>query len=101
MRACTLRHGASQCVAGRARDQAVEARLGAAQGWERGAEGPQRLWSTAEAPKRPYAGGTRGRCVARGAVTRGQRESVVRSADRPCSFPFTLLRNCLTPKSAN
>jgi hypothetical protein len=53
MRACTLQHGAPRRGAGRARDHAVEALLGAAQGLERGAEGPQRMWSTAEAPKRP------------------------------------------------
>jgi hypothetical protein len=87
MRACTLQHGASRCVAGRARDQAVEARLGSAQGWERGAEGPQRVRSTPEAPKHPYAGGTRGRRVACGAVARGWRESALTGPARfhlPC-----------------
>jgi hypothetical protein len=53
------------------------------------AEGPQRMWSTAEAPKRPYAGETRGR-----------RESATTSAGWPCSIPFTLFRKRLTPKSA-
>jgi hypothetical protein len=66
MRACALRHGAPRRVDGRARGQAVEARLDAAQGLERGAEGPQRMWSTTEAPKCPYAGETRGLRVARG-----------------------------------
>jgi hypothetical protein len=66
MHACALRHDAPRHVAGWARGQAVEARLGAAQGLERGAEGPQRLWSTAEAPKHPYTGETHGRRVARG-----------------------------------
>jgi hypothetical protein len=65
MRACALRHDAPWRVAGRAHVQAVEARLVATQGLERGAEGPQCMWSTAEAPKRPYAGETRGRRVAR------------------------------------
>jgi hypothetical protein len=66
MRVCSLQHGAPRRVAGWARGQAVEVRLGAAQGLERGAEGPQRMWSTAEAPKRPYAGETRVLRVARG-----------------------------------
>jgi hypothetical protein len=101
MRACTLRHGVLQRVAGRARDQAVEARLGAAQGLERGAEGTRARGSIAEAPKRPYAGGTRGRRMARGAVAHGRRESAATSADWPRSIPFALLRNCITPKSVN
>jgi hypothetical protein len=66
MHTCALRHDVSWRVAGWARGQVVEARLGATQGLERGAEGPQSMWSTAEAPKRPYAGESRGRRVARG-----------------------------------
>jgi hypothetical protein len=66
MHVCALRHGAPRRVADWARGQAVEACLGAAQGLERGAEGPQCTWSTSEAPKHSYAGETLGRRVARG-----------------------------------
>jgi hypothetical protein len=65
MHACALRHAAPRRVAGWASGQATEAHLGA-QGLKRGAEGPQPMWSTAVASKRPYAGETRGRRVARG-----------------------------------
>jgi hypothetical protein len=41
--------------------------------------------STTEMPRHPYAGARRGRRV----------------ADRPCSIPFILFRNCITPKSVN
>jgi hypothetical protein len=86
MRAGALQHGAPRRVAGRAHGQAVEVHLGAAQGRERRAEGPQRRWSTAEAPKRPYAGGIGGRRVARPATTSMARESL------GCSFLFHLRR---------
>jgi hypothetical protein len=65
MGACVLRHDAPRRVAGRARGQAVEARLGTAQGLERGAECTRACGSIAEVPKRPYAGETHGRRVAR------------------------------------
>jgi hypothetical protein len=59
MHVSALRHDTPRRVVGWAHGQAVEACPGTAQGLERGAEGPQRMWSTAEAPKRPYAGETR------------------------------------------
>jgi hypothetical protein len=72
-------------------------RVGAAHAM--GTGGGNQAWgrSIAEAPKHPYAGGISGRRVARPATTSMVRER----ADRPCLFPFTLLRNCITPKSDN